>query len=92
MTKIFQKDGNRIVVEDDAAEADWPGYTEEAVVIVTVEREVRANRDSLLKETDVYAFQDRTLSDEMRVYRQTLRDVPQQVGFPAGITWPTKPE
>tara|TARA_R110002074_G_C12405565_1_gene654547 strand:+ start:870 stop:1148 length:279 start_codon:yes stop_codon:yes gene_type:complete len=92
MAKIFQKDGNRIVVEDDAAEADWPGYTEEAVVVIgTVEREVRANRDALLKETDIYALQDRTLSDEMRVYRQTLRDVPQQAGFPQTVTWPVQP-
>lgn len=25
-------------------------------------------------------------------YRQALRDVPEQAGFPWGVTWPTKPE
>lgn len=30
--------------------------------------------------------------DDMVVYRQALLDVPQQVGFPANITWPTPPE
>ena len=28
----------------------------------------------------------------MRTYRQALRDVPQQDGFPADIQWPELPE
>jgi len=48
-------------------------------------------RDNLLLETDKYAVGDRSMSDEMRNYRQALRDVPQQSGFPDNITWPTKP-
>lgn len=30
--------------------------------------------------------------DDMIAYRQALLDVPQQVGFPTNITWPTLPE
>lgn len=52
----------------------------------------RARRDELLKETDHFGLSDVTMSDEMTDYRQDLRDVPQQAGFPATITWPTKPE
>jgi hypothetical protein len=52
----------------------------------------RAKRDDLLKETDHYGLSDVTMSDEMTAYRQALRDVPQQEGFPSTITWPTKPE
>ena len=31
------------------------------------------------------------MSDDMKTYRQALRDVPTQAGFPHTITWPTKP-
>jgi len=52
----------------------------------------RAKRDSLLKETDHFGLSDVTMSEAMATYRQALRDVPQQSGFPSTITWPTKPE
>lgn len=51
----------------------------------------RATRNNLLLETDHLALVDATLTDAMRTYRQALRDVPQQEGFPNTITWPTKP-
>lgn len=52
----------------------------------------RAKRDDLLKETDHFGLSDVTMSAEMTTYRQALRDIPQQAGFPSTITWPTKPE
>ena len=52
----------------------------------------RATRDELLKVTDHYGLSDVTMSEAMTTYRQALRDVPQQEGFPQTITWPTKPE
>ena len=52
----------------------------------------RATRDDLLKATDHYGLSDVTMSEAMTTYRQALRDVPQQEGFPQTITWPTKPE
>ena len=52
----------------------------------------RATRDDLLKATDHYGLSDVTMTDAMAAYRQALRDVPQQAGFPQTITWPTKPE
>jgi hypothetical protein len=51
----------------------------------------RATRDDLLKATDHYGLSDVTMTDAMAAYRQALRDVPQQAGFPQTITWPTKP-
>ena len=50
----------------------------------------RRERDELLKNTDHYALTDRTLSDEMATYRQDLRDLPEQEGFPY-IDMPTQP-
>ena len=51
---------------------------------------VRNQRDSLLQQSDVYALSDR-ITDAWTAYRQALRDVPAQAGFPSDITWPTKP-
>ena len=52
---------------------------------------VRNKRDSLLAATDWTANSDVTMSNEMRTYRQALRDVPSQAGFPDDVTWPVKP-
>ena len=51
----------------------------------------RAKRTALLMETDHYSLADVTMPDAMKTYRQALRDVPQQAGFPSSITWPDKP-
>lgn len=50
----------------------------------------RLERDALLSASDVMALADR-ITDEWRTYRQTLRDVPSQSGFPSNIKWPTEP-
>ena len=52
---------------------------------------VRQKRDDLLAETDWWAVADRTMSQAEIDYRQALRDVPAQAGFPENVTWPTKP-
>ena len=53
---------------------------------------VRADRDERLAKTDWRASSDLTLSSEWTTYRQALRDVPAQSGFPHDISWPTEPE
>ena len=52
---------------------------------------VRSTRDAKLAETDWTALSDVTMLPEMAAYRQALRDVPSQAGFPYDITWPSKP-
>ena len=50
-------------------------------------------RNARLAETDYVALPDTPeMTDAMRTYRQALRDVPAQEGFPTNITWPEKPE
>ena len=51
----------------------------------------RMVRNNLLAETDWWAVGDRTMTQAEIDYRQALRDVPQQAGFPENVTWPTKP-
>ena len=82
-------------------------YTDDEGTVVTVQAQIdakvaadnaaleateRATRDDLLKATDHYGLSDVTMTEAMATYRQALRDVPQQAGFPSTITWPTKPE
>ena len=51
---------------------------------------VRRKRNRKLAETDYLALSDNTLADNMKTYRQELRDVPSQ-SDPDNINWPTKP-
>ena len=55
-------------------------------------KEARAKRDRLIAETDWMALSDVQMSDGWAAYRQALRDVPEQPGFPDNIDWPQKPE
>ena len=54
--------------------------------------EIRFKRDQLLAMTDVYALSDRNITDEMKKYRQDLRDLPASNSDPSKIVFPTKPE
>jgi hypothetical protein len=56
--------------------------------------QIRARRDSLLAGTDWTQLPDvpEATRSAWAEYRQALRDVPQQSGFPKSVTWPTPPE
>jgi len=51
---------------------------------------MRTQRNKLLQETDWMALSDVTMSDAWKTYRQALRDLPAQSGFP-DVNFPTKP-
>ena len=55
---------------------------------------VRNVRNSLLAETDYLGLSDCTMSNEMAVYRQALRDLPSLNDWPVLHIdeWPTPPE
>lgn len=52
---------------------------------------IRDQRNKLLLITDAEMVSDRNPSQEMIDYRQALRDLPQQPGFPTDIQWPMRP-
>lgn len=58
-----------------------------------IANEVRQKRDLFLVETDWTQLPDvPTATKELwGSYRQALRDIPQQEGFPKLVTWPEKP-
>jgi len=51
-------------------------------------------RNYRLRESDWTQLPDVTLSNiaEWNIYRQALRDIPAQEGFPRTVVWPIKPE
>jgi len=56
-----------------------------------VAKDVRVKRNNLLAATDWLGMSDVTMSTAWATYRQALRDVPGQSGFPNNITWPDEP-
>lgn len=80
----------RCVVGDFGVIAEYvppPAPTAEQIAAA-----VRAERNRLLTETDWTQAADvpQATKDRWTPYRQTLRDVPTQAGFPNGIVWPVK--
>ena len=56
--------------------------------------QIRTERTRLLGDTDHHALSDQTLSDDMKTYRKSLRDLPSAQSSKtkySDITWPTKP-
>lgn len=72
----------------------WQGKVTMEEVPETAD-EIRARRDRLLAATDWAVLPDSPLDaqslEAVKTYRQALRDVPQQDGFPGTITWPEMP-
>ena len=83
---VFDVDGNPIEIDQALVDA--------AAIEVATERawsDLRSKRSELLRETDYLALSDGSLTEEMRTYRQSLRDLPSNTTDPTNPTWPTKP-
>ena len=72
----------------DAEEAQWVTGADSRKA-----SEVRAERNTKLTATDWTQATDvpQAIKDSYVTYRQALRDVPLQSGFPWTITWPDAP-
>ena len=73
----------------DNAEAAWSNGAYDRAIA-----KLREDRNRLLAATDFYALSDVTMSDDMKNYRQDLRDLPagkDTVEKCDNATFPTKP-
>ena len=73
----------------DAEEQAW-----EDGALARAQARLREERNRRLAATDFYALSDVTMSDDMKTYRQNLRDLPDgkdTVEKCDNATWPTKP-
>jgi len=60
---------------------------------IDLEVQARQLRSRLLQASDWTQIADAAVDQAAwKIYRQALRDVPQQEGFPENVIWPTPPE
>ena len=95
MPRYHNINGNRVqfTAEEEAArDAEEQAWADAAPARALAN--LRAKRNQLLAETDFYALSDVTMSDDMKTYRQELRDLPEgkdTVEKCNNATFPTKP-
>ena len=78
--------------EETARDAEEKAWADGA--LARAQADLRSRRNQLLAETDFYALSDVTMSDDMKTYRQELRDLPSgkdTVEKCNNATFPTKP-
>ena len=95
MPRYHNINGNQVqfTAEEEAARDAEEKAVEDAAPARALAR-LRFRRNQLLAETDFYALSDVTMSDDMKTYRQNLRDFPDgkdTVDKCDNATWPTKP-
>jgi hypothetical protein len=93
MNRPFKYVNNQVVelTDEEIAEAEAlaPFYEEQRLKAVS--ELVRAERNARLEQTDYLLLGDRQVSQEWLDYRQQLRNVPAQPGFPDNVEWPVPP-
>ena len=70
-------------------------YLTDAEYDTVLAASARQKRDRLIAVTDYLVTPDYPIESDrlakVKIYRQALRDIPEQSGFPRSITWPEKP-
>jgi hypothetical protein len=88
-TDVVDEDGKTITAAQQEAEYKARKDAEQA-------KSVRAQRSEIIKQSDWVVIKALELNEEIpaawAAYRQELRDLPQQEGFPWTIVWPVQPE
>ena len=83
------------VAPEDAFMRGIAIYLTDAEYDTVLAASARQKRDRLIAVTDYLVTPDYPISDDrlakVKIYRQALRDIPEQEGFPRTITWPEKP-
>ena len=78
MPRYHNINGNIVqftAAEEAARDAEEQAWADGA--LGRAQANLRSRRNQLLAETDFYALSDVTMSDDMRTYRQELRDLPE---------------
>jgi hypothetical protein len=92
-SKVSAVTGQDMAGEDITIQTHFSGddTTKDARLLADKWVNVRRDRDRRLAETDYLALKDSTLANNMKTYRQGLRDVPDDNPNPDSINWPVKP-
>ena len=95
MPRYHNINGNQVqftAEEETARDAEEKAWADGA--LARAQANLRQERNRRLAETDFYGNSDVTMSDDMKTYRQNLRDLPagkDTVDKCENATWPTKP-
>ena len=95
MPRYHNINGNRVqftAEEETARDAEEKAWADGA--LSRAQANLREKRNRLLAETDFYALSDVTMSNDIKTYRQDLRDLPagkDTVEKCDNATFPTKP-
>ena len=91
-------DGVEMSIPADAGNRHYRDMVEQGIAIAPyvepapTAEQVRAERDRLLADSDWTQVADAPADQAAwATYRQALRDIPQQAGFPESVTWPEEP-
>jgi hypothetical protein len=77
----------------DAPVPEKPDYNPDDRELEQEAKEIRNQRNALLAQSDWTQVPDAPVnSGEWAEYRQALRDVPEQAGFPTDVDWPNRPK
>lgn len=82
----YDREGNVVELDVEAIETE--------TAVVETENDwlfLRQDRNRLLAQTDWAALSDVSMTDDMRTYRQALRDLPANTTDPTNPVWPEKP-
>ena len=83
------------VAPDDVFVRSIAIYLTDAEYDTVLAASARQKRDRLIAATDYLVTSDYPIESDrlakVKIYRQDLRDIPEQSGFPRSITWPEKP-
>ena len=74
------------VAEYAAERVAWESSAAERLAV-----DVRQRRDNMLRASDILllrALEDGSDTSQLKSYRQSLRDIPLQPGFPTAVLWP----
>ena len=94
--KVTGEDENGSAIESDNASdfgITWDEVNVKIQDLAAAEplKELRAERDRLIAETDWWASSDLTMTDAQTAYRQALRDITDSATSLDDVTWPTAP-
>jgi hypothetical protein len=91
-TATIERFGFTLADFSDAPVPEMPDYNPDAQAAEQLAEEIRTERDRLLSASDWTQVADAPVDQAAWAeYRQALRDVPEQEGFPENVVWPTEP-
>jgi hypothetical protein len=92
--KVVGADANGTAIESTEHGIEWATVASKRDELIAAQpmKELRAERNRRIAETDWWASSDLTMTAEQTAYRQALRDITDTYNSLDTVVWPTKPE